>query len=455
MKIYLDSCIFQALKKEENYEFYKLVLQDKQSNYYCFSEAHMQDLIRDESEEKFNDMDFMATIVDGNAWHYDKKLDVRFRTPREFYEDYEWNSDLTLETDDDLFVVLKSMYQAIPLNWYTLVDPSQWPADIPDDIKFLISEPATMWDFMQELLGYTQDLSNDQKKFKKLLQYLHGSVGINLHYSVLNIEGFDGQKFTDWEAFANSIRKKVYDQSALKDIYNVFIELHYSLEMHGIVKGKPKRQKFMNLINDGKHAFYAGFAHVLVTMDKDMIEKSKLVYRIHKIDTLVMSMEEFKEFLISGKNEVISVNAMFQNFEKLAELATVYEEYTLQHLFIQKSLPVWYLGHFNTLNCASAGGATYYYFKQFFRNMPMPTLTIELERITNVLVGHFGVDESGLGSFERREIGSEKWTGREWRYGEMGVLLHLQDGIVVSFFKAASESSTVDNNVASADDVSK
>lgn len=109
MKIYLDSCIFQALKKEENDEFYKLVLQDKQSNYYCFSEAHIQDLIRDESEEKFNDMDFMATIVDGNAWHYDKKLDIRFRTPREYYEGYEWNSDLTLETDDDLFVVLKSM----------------------------------------------------------------------------------------------------------------------------------------------------------------------------------------------------------------------------------------------------------------------------------------------------------------------------------------------------------
>lgn len=439
MKIYLDSCIFQALKREENNELYQLILQDKESNYYCFSEAHIQDLIRDDSEEKFKDMDFMATIVDGNAWHHHKKLDIRFRTPREYHADYEWDPDLAFETGDDIFTVLKSMYQAIPLNWDTLIDPSQLPADMPEDIKTLLSEPGTMWDFMQELLGYTQGLSNEQKKFKKLLQYLHDSIGINLHYSLLNIEGFDGQNFTDWKAFSASIRQKVYDQSALKDVYNVFIALHYSLEFYGIVKGKPKRQKFMNLINDGKHAFYAGFANILVTIDKDMVKKSKLVYRIHEIDTLVMSMEEFKEFLISRKGKDSSVNAMFENFENVTELPTTYEEYTLEQIFIQKSLPRWYLGHFNTLNCASARGATYYYFKQFFRNMPMPTPTIELERITNAFIAHFGVDELGLGNFERSEIESEKWAGREWRKGEMGILLHLNDGIVVSFFKAAPE----------------
>lgn len=443
MKIYLDSSVFQALKREENNELYQLVLQDKESNYYCFSEAHIQDLIRDNSEEKFNDMDFMATIVDGNAWHYHKKLDIGFRTPREYYGDYEWNPDLTFETDDDLFTVLKSTYQAIPLNWHTLIDPNQWPADIPDDIKAVLSEPMTMWDFMQELLGYTQGLSNDQKKFKKLLQYLHASVGINLHYSLLKIEGFDGQNFTDWEAFANSIRKKVYDQSTLKDVYNVFIELHHSLEFYGIVKGKPKRHKFMNLINDGKHAFYAGFAHLLVTMDKDMIEKSKLVYRIHEIDTVVMSLEEFKEFLMSGKGKDLSANAMFENFENVDELPTTYEEYTLEHIFIQKTLPSWYLGHFNTLNCVSARGATYYYFKQFFRIMPMATLTIELERITNALVAHFGVDEFGLANFDLSEIESEKWNGREWRRGGMGVVLYLDEGIVVSFFKAAPKTTEV------------
>lgn len=455
MKIYLDSSIFQALKRQENRELYELVLADKQLNYYCFSEAHIQDLIRDESDEKFKDMDFMATIVDTNSWHYHKKLEVKFRTPKEYYEDYEWNPDLSFGTEGDLVTVLKSMYQAIPLNWQTLIDLNQLPADIPEDIKSLLVEPVTMWDFMQELLGYTQGLADEQKKFKKLLQYLHGSIGINLHYALLNIEGFDGRDFTDWEAFAKSIRKKVYDQSTLKDIYNVFIELHHSLEIYGIVKGKPKRQKFMNLINDGKHSFYAGFAHILVTMDKDMIEKSKLVYKIHEIDTLVMSMEEFKEFLIYGQDKDVSVENMFQNFEKLAELPTTFEEYKLEHLFIQKSLPIWYLGHLNTLNCASGHGATYYYFKQFFRNMPMPTLTIELERVTNALVKHLGVDEQGLGFFQRSETESEKWVGREWRNGEMGILLHLNDGIVISFFKAAQGSIPVDSDEPSAEGMSK
>lgn len=60
MRIYLDTNIFQFLAKPENRDFYELVLSDKNCNYYCFSEAHIQDLVRDKTEQKFVDMAFVG-----------------------------------------------------------------------------------------------------------------------------------------------------------------------------------------------------------------------------------------------------------------------------------------------------------------------------------------------------------------------------------------------------------
>ena len=66
----------------------------------------------------------------------------------------------------------------------------------------------------------------------------------------------------------------------------------------------------------------------------------------------------------------------------------------------------------------------------------MYTLTAELESVVNLLVAHFGPDEMGRGKLDRKELESNDWKGREWHNGEMGILLHLDKGIILSFFKA-------------------
>jgi hypothetical protein len=69
MRIYLDSNVFQDLKKPESKALYDFILTDKNRNYYCFSEAHIQDLTQDETDLKLLDMDFRkpssGTIVGG------------------------------------------------------------------------------------------------------------------------------------------------------------------------------------------------------------------------------------------------------------------------------------------------------------------------------------------------------------------------------------------------------
>jgi hypothetical protein len=65
-----------------------LIQVDKDFNYYCFSEAHIQDVVQDKTDMKLADIDFMQTIVANNCWCHDKEMDVRSRSPRQYYDDH-------------------------------------------------------------------------------------------------------------------------------------------------------------------------------------------------------------------------------------------------------------------------------------------------------------------------------------------------------------------------------
>lgn len=440
MRIYLDSNVFRDLKREENKDLYDLIFEDKDRNYYYFSEAHIQDLIQDHTDMKLNDMGFMDAIVGNNCWHYDKKMEVQCYTPLEYYHAYTWNTGVDSMSDDVFYTLIKESFRAIPLSWEQFIDIENLPQDFPEDFRPMLLESVTMLDFMDAMLDLTDNLTTQQPRFKLLLQYLHRSMDGNTLYEKLGITGFDGKDFTDWNAFTKSFTDLIYQRTQQKDLYSQFTEMQTALDIYGIVKGKPKKQKFMSLINDGKHTYFAGHAHILVTSDVDMIAKAKLVYKIWKIDTVVLTPEEFKKYLIETSMKDNSVAALFAQFNNIAELPVMYEQYTLDQIYVQKELPNWYLGEFNTVSCATAGGNTYYYFKQYFLNIPLNTLTAELERVVNYLFHYFGTDELGQGKFNRTEIEKTEWKGREWRSGEMGVILHLNQGMMLSFFKAAPAS---------------
>lgn len=446
MRIYLDTNVFRDLEKPENRELYELVLADKDRNFYSFSEAHVQDLVRDKTDKKLSDMAFMETIVAGNCWyHNDNKMRVRFSTPFEYYDDYIWDAGTDIMTSEDtVSVLIRETFSSIPLNWDKLVDKAQLPIDFPDDMRAMLLEPVTMLDFMDAMLNLTQDMSTEQPKFKKLLQYLHKAMGDHALYEKLGIKGYNGKEVTDWTTFSESFRELVYQRATQKDLYNIVSEMLYALDIYGIVKGKPKKQKFISLLNDGKHVYYAAHAHLLVTSDADMIEKAKTLFRIWGWPTNIMTLLEFKEYLVYMSGQDISAAAMFAQFDSMADLQTGFEKYTLEESFVQKDLTHWYLGEFNSLCAATVRGNTYYYFNQYFPNIYSGIMTIELERVVDALLYHFGMDELGAGKLDRKELEEENWKGREWRVDEMGVLLNFNHGMMISFFKAATAVETTD-----------
>lgn len=442
MRIYLDSNVLQDLKESKNKELYDLIVSDKDRNIYYYSEAHIQDLVRDTTDHKLHDMDFMETIVGGNSWRYDKGLVVRLRSPKDYYHDFQWDADTDiLDNDASAYTMIRESFRAIPIQFASLIDPAALPADFPDDMRPMLLESTNMLEFMEAMLDLSGGLSEEQPRFKRLLQYLHRSSGLHAVYEKVGIKGYDGLTVTDWDAFATSFKEVVSQSSHDKSIYNIFTQMQFSLDVYGIVKGKPRKQKFMSLLNDGKHAFYAGHAHILVTSDADMIAKTKMVYKIWGIATAILTPEEFKQLLISNTFNNNSVEALFGQFGHVSDLPTTYEEYTLAATLVSKGLDQWFLGEFNVLNCATAGGYTYYYFNQVFAKLISPILRLEVERVVNMLAAHFGIDELGRGKLDHQEFEDGNWKGREWRSGEMGVLLHVKEqGLMLSFYKAAPPS---------------
>ena len=437
MRIYLDTNVFQFLKKEVGKDLYARILEDKNKNVYCFSEAHIQDLVRDKTDEKFKDMDFMETIVDYNCWFYEKNILFEYRTPRFHYNNYDWGFETELLTSEDpLINLIRNSFKLIPLPLKEMVDINNLPAEFPEQLKPLLLETTTMYDFLEAMLDLSKTMSEEQKKFKELIQYLHKASLLGGIYQSMNIQGFDGNKVTDRESFNESYKKHFIKDKEKNDFYNLFMSMHSGLEFLGIVKGKPKKQQMMNMINDGRHAYFAGYCEILVTNDADMINKTNFLYDIWNISTRIMTITEFEEFLIHNQPSSDTVDKLFEEFDNASALVTTHEEYSLEKSFIIKQLNHWHLGVFNTLNFANVNNTSYFYFTTESKNLSTGVLTREIEYVVNKLLEYYGTDFEERGIFDRKEIGQDRWIGRNWLTGNMGLNLFIDKKIVLAFFLA-------------------
>lgn len=265
---------------------------------YCFSEAHIFDLVRDKTDEKLENMKFMETIVKDNQWRYDKKIIFEHHTPREFYDASDW----TLITDlfggkDLLTTYMRLTMETIPVDFRQYIKEDQLPSDFPEEFRPLLIEPSNMYEFMQAMHEITEGLNSEQSRFKKMVQYLHKNSLTDGMYGHMKIEGFDGKAITNAKLFKSTYSKYFVKESEGMLRYDLFMQMHSGLELLGIVKGTPKKLKMMNLINDGRHGFFAVFCDFFVSNDADMINKTKFKYALWEVDTKIFTVNEFVTYM--------------------------------------------------------------------------------------------------------------------------------------------------------------
>jgi hypothetical protein len=429
MRIYLDSSTLQQLKKPENQGFLSCIVEDRVRNFYFFSEAHSYDLIRDLTDQKLTDMEFMEQIVGDHCWIFDEQIKMRPWTPRQHYDSFDWTPVAAnfLEDDESVFALMKPIFQSIPFVVPTGEDLEKIRGTIPESLFAMLTEPATAWDFMVIFTGFTFELTEQQKKFKEMLQYLHSQSHLDYVYAGLGIKGYDGNSITDKQAFLDSFSAIWLKEGENKTRYEMFMNMHQGLEIFGIVKGKPKKQKLMNLINDSRHGYFGGLCDIVVSEDVDFNNKTRVMYALWDIKTRIMNLAEFMDFLEHGKPKPDTIRELMQAASRkdLEVLDVSEEENRMGAMF---RLPQVYLGLFDTftrINDRVEGD--YFFFSNSLLNLSKSSLIMEIRRVLHYLLMELGPDHYEKGPLGDKELPAKEWTGRTWAFDGGQIELKLNE----------------------------
>lgn len=287
---------------------------------------------------------------------------------------------------------------------------------------------------MLAFVDFSTELTEEQKQFRQFIRYLHERSLLGNILEPLNILGFDGQTITDKDAF-----KASYQAFFLKDEgdvyrYDLFQQQHTGLEFFGIVKGKPKKQKMMSLINDGRHAFFGAFCDIVVTEDADMLNKTKFLYDLYDIGTQVMTLDEFIAFQVKTEPQPDGFHAMLEILRQFNELETIYEESNDDRVWVCKKIPRTCWRVFDCVNFVKADTYAYHYFTKHVNNLSTGTLHKEVTDVCRLALETFGRDLDGRNEFKPEELDNEQWAGRRWLIAETVIQLSLRGKLCLTIF---------------------
>lgn len=438
LKIYLDHNVYQDLKKPENKSLLDKVLAAKEYVIYCFSEAHLFDLNHDRTDAKFADMHFIETIANNHCYVFTDRTKFIARTPEEYYHDFEWPSSFAFEdTESPFWKMLMGLFKTMPLELHTIVKEEDLPADMPESMRKLLLEPATMYDWCTAMLDFSDDLASNQSQFKELVRYLHKNSLIPKLYETMGIKGFDGSQLTDVDAFWESYAERFIVKGQEKSRYSLFMDMYYGLEVYGLVKGKPKKQKMMSLINDSRHAFFGTVCDVIVSKDNDFLEKCEFIYSIERFGTTVLSYAAFESFLDDlEQSSKLTISSIFEEIgtpiteDKIIDVVQKEENESI----VYTGLHHFYYGYFNMLGHAEDKQGVYWSISRKLINYDNRPFKLQIQYIISRLLNELGADIHQKGVFSFEEPIVDKSVIRCWAVQNIVISLILDEIIYLNVY---------------------
>ena len=440
MRIYLDSNIFRDLKGESCSELLKLITENKKHNTYCYSEAHILDLLNDKTDKKFLDFEFMERIVDDNFWHYNKEILFDFVKPIEYFNSIDTESNFSIEEilndNTDPFSILKNILLDCPLPFNEILTQNQLPSDFPENFKKVLTESTNLYEFTVAFTNYSNEIAKTQKKFKEQLRFLRineSKIDINNH---LGIEGFVNGELIDKVKFRDTLINYFLKDKTAVYKYDLFLNLYNSLEIFGFVKGDPNKQKLPNMINDGRHAFFGSYCDIVVSLDTDFLNKAKFIYDVFDLKINVLNLEEYQSWLeLSPKRIALTFIDLIKecnlDFSNMTELLR--ENQDEKHMVLYK-LDQTYFSYFDVIGLVFSEKPQYYFFTKDLNNQSSGTFIKEIKYVTNRLINELGCDINGNGEYKEGEIIDGIWQGRVWLFENVQINLSIKNKIYLCIY---------------------
>lgn len=322
MRIYLDKNIFSFLRKNKiQSKLEELIIKSLNHSTYYYSVAHINDLKNDKTDIKFDELNYIENLIGTNyfAKYWNTPTNCYIVKPLDAFNDLIKNSK---EHSFDIESILESSEITRQINDakqnFSEIDPTLLPTEdmlnkipsLPDELKkYLlgISKQVNSFD-IRELFKTSEEffssMSKDKHTYRSLRRYIklnHKNLFKDLPEEVNseNInEIFNDSLFktTFLEYLENNL---VVDVTSIEEKKYYIFSMAYAMINTFALDNEPNRKtRFGNTNVDGEHAYYAGFCDLLVTDDAGLIEKAKILFDLFNIDTKILHLNDFENYLL-------------------------------------------------------------------------------------------------------------------------------------------------------------
>jgi hypothetical protein len=455
-RIYFDKQVFSYLlngREDRFVELRKLLDQTSKEFLFVFSQAHILDLENDKTDIKYEELDYMETVVKDNYLTYDaikKVATCQLATPRMVFDSQadedEPESFTTLLDDFDLDGLDDELKQKLGdfkllMTEMPITMPGISDKNLPEeyskfkDILNPEDKQMSILEWGDKFMGLHNSMKEDKSLYKELRKL---SVSESNTQFEIDFESFQEKDDDDVAILSDSFVANVnagQEEENKKNIstFDFFIRAYMSLDLLGISKEPAGKVQYRNLVNDAHHSYYGTLSDLVVSDDIGFVKKSKALYRLLGIKTEVLTTTQFIATYGLMARSSVSDSQKFIALVKNDALNGVVLKRWKSVEFNRTTLSIkpghTYLGLFNAMDIIEEEGQTYIVLSVARGNRSNFTFYREYEAVVNRAIRIFGTDAEFVGEYkwpeENNEIHESKWTGRLWDFGD-AVRLRLE-----------------------------
>ena len=410
--IYFDKQLFSHLfnAQEEKYRVLReKILSHRDEFIFLYSNAHLFDLQQDMTDIKYEEMDLMQTIVDGNHIFFENpNIMVGKETPRSVFDniaainDFSWldNFDLSQITKEQREVInnimdisYKDLTGQLEFDWLKKRAPICSNEVQIDKASFTSFVKFVKENFYDNKNSYKQIRDNAIKNYNPALITTDCESIFNnqLASSPLGLSFIETIKAT-----INQVGLPTSDAST------VYYISYMLLDLLGVSREARKKVKFRNMQTDCMHSFFGSYCDCFVSDDVGIIRKSKTLYNLFNFETTIYSIDEFiTKFDEAIKNNQKSAYVFLEEIRNdYQQRKVVKEETSAPYILTQLVSTHKYFGYFNhMLERKSKDETVIILYKNHIASQLL--LIQEIEIIVNRLVHAFNDLGAAFGLFNR------------------------------------------------------
>ena len=431
LRLYIDTNLFSKIKDGSLPKLHQKLKVAAENQFLCFySQAHINDLHQDKTENKFIRMDIMSELVHDNFLHYNLDHDNIKNSlvyPRDAYENFkpdestfeDWATKIFDDPEDELGIgkILKNAFQNQEIDLKLFDHPSN-NTDEAKEMLARIGINKSKYNMLEwiKVVGKMMDVfQNDDGVIKEArrLSKIHLNVDkFNLKIDEINFnenlaDSVLGKSFLD---LLEDQLKNYQSNGESISIFNRITTAFNMVNFLGFDNEKNKKVKFLNTQHDGQHCYYGSICDIVVSDDKGFIQKSKFIYNLYGIDTQVLDIDEFINYL---KFSRIENHADYDSFSNslnydidngiVVGTNTSIEMQQVDEIVKPVSRYFDYMNRISRIRLYDSDEKYLILYRQTFRTQRY-SFYKEVSQITNNCCEIFGSDDYGLKEFTDKDL---------------------------------------------------